>query len=341
MSIKSIISAQYGLGVHRQTTRFKRLKLQLSSAKNRTLFLERLRHHRLIPKFLKNRCPIKSHCASKLTTNYQSALLRECLTLARGKLHRASKSIAKIDASLKLHLSTEHYDLITRITNQSYEKDFERRKTKLKEKFEKILGTQRPPLQPPQRPTTIKNPVLQLQPQPLPAEAIEVLKLGPKFALTPKDIPKMDIITETEKAALQLERDGKRDKAADLRHNVTNILLHAKAPKSNLTSQQKRGLNFLKKSKDISVTPFDKGQGFVTLETSKMIQKAEAEFKNTSLDTPNETTTYEGKFNASYASSTKMAKLTTKPTRSATLPGQSLLPPRSLSKLTSLQTRRA
>ena len=105
----------------------------------------------------------------------------------------------------------------------------------------------------------------------------------------------MDIITETEKAALQLEKQGKKDKATDLRHQVTNILLHAKPPKPNLTAQQKRGLAFFKRNKQIAVCPFDKSQGFVTVEREKMIQKAEAEFKNNTMDTPNRTAAYESK----------------------------------------------
>ena len=76
-------------------------------------------------------------------------------------------------------------------------------------------------------------------------DLIKIIQLGPKFAPTPKEIPKMEIVSEIEKAALQLEREGKKDKATNLRHQVTNILIHAKPPKSNLNAQQKRGLTFL------------------------------------------------------------------------------------------------
>ena len=50
--------------------------------------------------------------------------------------------------------------------------------------------------------STIKDPILQLQSNPLPPEAVEVLKLGPKFALTPKEVPKMEIMAQVENAAL-------------------------------------------------------------------------------------------------------------------------------------------
>ena len=48
-----------------------------------------------------------------------------------------------------------------------------------------------------------------------------------------------------------------------------------------LTSQQKKGLTYLKKNEEkIAVVPFDKGQGFVTIEREKLIEKSEKEFKN-------------------------------------------------------------
>ena len=67
----------------------------------------------------------------------------------------------------------------------------------------------------------------------------------------------MEIIAQVEKAALQLERNGEKEKATDLRHQTTNILLNAKAPRSNMTSKQRRGITFFKRNKDIAVTPFD------------------------------------------------------------------------------------
>ena len=40
MTLKQTIIAQNGVGIHRQTSRLKRLKVKLSSAKNSTLFLD-------------------------------------------------------------------------------------------------------------------------------------------------------------------------------------------------------------------------------------------------------------------------------------------------------------
>ena len=75
------------------------------------------------------------------------------------------------------------------------------------------------------RPSLIKNPILQLQKdKPLTAETISLLSLGPKFAVTPKEIPKMEIVAATENNWQRLERKGEKDKAQVLRHEVVEIL---------------------------------------------------------------------------------------------------------------------
>ena len=191
--------------------------------------------------------------------------------------------------------------------NQSYQRDFDQRKKKLRDKFEKLRPKQ--PTQQPSRPSTITNPILQLQQTPLPPEAIELLRLGPKFAVTPKEIPNMEIIASVEKAALQLERNGKKEDATDLRHKTTNILLNAKPPPPNLTAKERRGASFFRRNKNIAVTPFDKGQGLVTIDRTELIKKAEAEFKNTDFDTANKTSKFESQVQRSLRQLLKDGKM--------------------------------
>ena len=99
----------------------------------------------------------------------------------------------------------------------------------------------------------IKNPLLELQnDSPLPKEAKSLLALGPKFAVTPMEIPKMKIMSEIEKCCLTLERKGKKKEAQEVRHNAANVLKKAGKPKFNLTSEQKKGLAYLKKQDKIA-----------------------------------------------------------------------------------------
>ena len=76
--------------------------------------------------------------------------------------------------------------------------------------------------------------------------------------------------------------------------------------------EQKKGLSYLKKNKDIAVTPFDKGVGFVTIENKKLVEKSEKGFENVKLDTPDTTDAYERKIQNKLGDLKKEGKLDNK-----------------------------
>ena len=296
MTLKQLLTTHYGVGTHRRVSKFTRQKAKLAATKNHAIFLERCLFYLFIPTFLQSSPPVKSPRARRITKKYQVSLLRETLYLERTKWHQISNRLKRTDGTLKQTLSEEHYGTIARIAHTSYENAFQKHKKHLKEKFEKLQKKQGKTKKNNTRLSLIKNPILQLQKDdPLPPEAVDLLSLGPKFSVTPKNIPTMEIITEVEKCCLTLERKGKLTEAQVLRHQATNILKNPKKPKSNLTASQRKGLSYLKNRKDLAITPFDKGQGFVSIEKEKLVEKAEKEFQNVSLDTPDTTGSLERK----------------------------------------------
>lgn len=203
---------------------------------------------------------------------------------------------------LKEKLSSTDFDLILKIVNKAYEHSFIKHKNKLKKKFE-LLQRRRPPPPPaqPPRPSTINNPVHQLQLTKLQPEIVSLLEKGPKFAVTPKTIPYMDIIHETEKAAISLASKGLHEQGEKLRQDVSKVLQHSinnpHLYQSNLDQHERKGLSILNKkikNKEIVVAPHDKGIGFVTLEPDSLKQKAYAAFQNVTSDIPDETNKLEG-----------------------------------------------
>ena len=105
----------------------------------------------------------------------------------------------------------------------------ESNKKKLINKFDKLNAKNAAPPRHPTRPSLIKQPLLQLQENnPLPPEAVSILSLGPKFVVTPKEIPKMEIMCEVEKVCLTLERKGKKEEAQEVRHNTAELLKKSK-----------------------------------------------------------------------------------------------------------------
>ena len=200
--------------------------------------MERCKSYRITPTYLQIRCPTKSAHAQRLTKRYQLDLLKETLHLERKKWHRLSHNIRKIEETLQQGLTYDDYSLISRISDSTYEGSFHKDKERLKKRFEKLKDKYvRPDSL--KRPSLIKNPLLELQKDnPLPPKAVSVLSLGPKFAVTPQVIPKLEIISKIEKTWQTLERKGEKDKPQKLRDDVTNILKKAQKPKSNLTAQQ-------------------------------------------------------------------------------------------------------
>ena len=294
MTLKEFITTRYGAGIHKRVSNLSSLKKKLAATKNHVIFLERCKANRVIPTYLQSRCPIKTPQAKRLRCKYQLALLRETLRQERKKWHRLSYNIRRETDWLQHRLAPVFFPTVQRLSNATYEREFSKQKRKLRNKFSKLTETHKPTH--PKRPSLITNPLLQLQTNgPLPPEAVSLLSLGPKFCVTPKEIPKMEIMNEVEKCAQTLERKGKTLEAQTLRHETAEILKKAKKPKSNLTAEQKKGLTYLKKKDNLAVTPFDKGQGFVVIEKEKLVEKSEKEFQNVTLDTPDTTDSLERK----------------------------------------------
>ena len=108
--------------------------------------------------------------------------------------------------SLESKLTIEDFDNIKRIIYIAYEQEFLKQKSKLINKFELLKKKKQP------KRSTIRTPILQLQPAPLPPHAVATLNKEPNFALTQKSIPYMDIICVTEKTAQNLELAGHPEK---------------------------------------------------------------------------------------------------------------------------------
>lgn len=140
--------------------------------------------------------------------------------------------------------------------------------------------------------------MLQLQPH-LP-EAIAILEKGPNFAVTPKEVPYMKIVQETEKAALSLSSQSMHEQAKNLRQQVGRVLKHSvenpHLNTTNLNPKEKKDFNILKTmiKYEIALARHDKGQGFVTLPSSQLKEKVYASFQNVTSDTPDETNKLKG-----------------------------------------------
>ena len=184
----------------------------------------------------------------------------------KSRYFKRIKESDQLCQNLKEELSEEHFEMIQRFATSSREKKFIEVKTKLRNKFELLYGAKykRQFRKKEVNQTAVKDCVLDLAGN-VPDDQLAILNLGPKFAVTPKNIPYMDIITTTEVEALKLEKKEEHAKAELLRQQVKKILMKEKQPRLNISKEQMATIKNMKEDTEIDIYPFDKGNGFVRL----------------------------------------------------------------------------
>ena len=102
---------------------------------------------------------------------------------------------------------------------------------------------------------------------------LSVLVKGLNFAVTPRELPIVDIVTSTESACRKLSEGD----ASELRAKVVNLLSrpNTKNIDSNLSNDERKALQQLQKDKDIKILPADKGRLVVVLNTVDYHSKCE------------------------------------------------------------------
>ncbi|XP_054861960.1 uncharacterized protein LOC129347772 [Amphiprion ocellaris] len=93
-----------------------------------------------------------------------------------------------------------------------------------------------------------------------------VLAKGLNFAVTPDELPVVDLVTATE-SAIRNNRLSETE-AEQIRLKVSAALSSAKLPPSNISAQEKRALTTLQKDPNITILPADKGRCTVILNTA-------------------------------------------------------------------------
>ena len=102
---------------------------------------------------------------------------------------------------------------------------------------------------------------------------LSMLVKGLNFAVTPRELPIVDIVTSNESACRKLSEGD----ASELRATVINLLsrLNAKNINSNLSNDERKALQQLQKDKDIQILPADKGRLVVVPNTVDYHSKCE------------------------------------------------------------------
>ena len=146
----------------------------------------------------------------------------------------------------------------------------------------------------------------------MPQHHQDLLNLGPKFVPNAKRIPHMDIITITECSSLKLEFSKKMREAQTLRKDVLRILKMAKPVEDNLTKDQRKAIDEIKKNEIVSIYPFDKGAGLVRLSTESAKEKIREQLGNTKIIRKDPTDGFVTKIQKKLSSLRKLQRFTDK-----------------------------
>ena len=147
--------------------------------------------------------------AAAATTSYRKQLLKCDKKDPNTRFDKHVSRAEEIKNKIRQSVTTDHYDVISRVTESCREKKFVHEKRKLKRKFELLYAEKEAKVKSsvtPQERCYMKDCVLNLVGDNLPEDEKEILNLGPKFAITSTHRPYMEIIATTEKKALSLEK---------------------------------------------------------------------------------------------------------------------------------------
>ena len=117
---------------------------------------------------------------------------------------------------------------------------------------------------------------------------MKLLSHGPNYAMVPKNPPIMEYIATIEKACTSLQPG----KAEELRGEVKANIKKMQPPKYNLTKEEHKALEELKKDKTRIILTADKGVSIVVLDKEEYIKKtdellSQSSYKNISTDPTN------------------------------------------------------
>lgn len=98
---------------------------------------------------------------------------------------------------------------------------------------------------------------------------LNILKKGFNYAITPREVPIKEIITNVEVAIQHL----KEEEAETVRQEVCHVLRHSRPPKQNITRAERTALKKLRENKEVVILPADKGNATVILNSADYREK--------------------------------------------------------------------
>ncbi|XP_067667509.1 uncharacterized protein [Haliotis asinina] len=273
MPLKQLIH-QHGDAAVSALNRFTNLLIKKTRNDNQLTFLLRCRDNKLVPKGLQLKTSLRRsapaiakilHEASSKILKHQISNLRQ----GRSHLHQA---IQNGKSTLKHQLESDIYEKIQNITATSSKSLHDKIRTNHIKKFQDLLNhnvKNRNKTARKNRDDYLNKTVINLSSKPLTTSQISLLSKGLSYVLT-NPRPNPDVyISDIEKGLQQLAPNGNVDY---LRHQIADIIRKTPSQQNNLSKDERKAIQELRKDKGITITAADKGKATVIMDTPEFIQ---------------------------------------------------------------------
>ncbi|GJQ73674.1 hypothetical protein Trydic_g14012 [Trypoxylus dichotomus] len=218
-------------------------------------FLRRCRDQNVTPTFVKIQHHIRSTTARKIIHRTENALTRERVRYTYHELNQISTPLFDLHLELSKLLHEYLWKTIDEISYEHSEHHFNTVTKKHVKKFEKL----KPKKTNTQPELYICKTVINLSTLQLSHEQAKVLAKELNFAVAPTRIPKEEIITQVECAIRRLPAE----EAEEIRHKTCRILQKPKPPARNITKEERKALEDIRRNKNLIVVRADKGNATV------------------------------------------------------------------------------
>ncbi|CAF94542.1 unnamed protein product [Tetraodon nigroviridis] len=270
------LASQFGKDTLRLVRELEKTAKKLADFKNHLRFNLRCRQQKITPTCLRIRSTVRGHRAQTLLQRTEKQLLNERIRQTHFTIDTLETKLDQNRDRLSTLLPSEIMEEVTKLVARTQSLQHTKVKERQTQKFNKLQskhtrnqtktfgwsGQQEDSTPEPQREKWVRN----LSNRELTITEKDLLSRGLNFAVTPEELPVVDLITATETAI----RNNKlpETEAEQIRLKVSAALANAKPPASNITALEKRALASLAKDKDITILPADKGRCTVVLNTT-------------------------------------------------------------------------
>lgn len=269
------VAEQFGVDTLKMVREYERMARKIADYRNHLRFNLRCRQNRLIPTSLCLRSTMKGYRVDKIMEKAQNQLLNERVRQAHfiteGLKEKADHLLQKLTSLLPEAVLGKIIDFTNKAQLSQHTKSKERQKRKfhnlqIRSNTNKTeILTWRQTTDNPTQDETHDRWVKNLSDRELTHPERGVLAKGLNFAMTPQQLPIVDLITATESAIRK--NNLTETEAEQLRLKVSAALSSAKPPPSNLTTEERKAVTSLSKDPNITILPADKGRCMVVLNT--------------------------------------------------------------------------